>query len=53
MKGDSPESVEYNGMKNLIDVLMDRVGLRDGKNLLSVTGMMLLRIVDMEVFADP
>ena len=43
MKGDSPESVEYNGMKNLIDALKDHVGLRDGKNLLSVTGMMLFK----------
>ena len=53
MKGDSPESVEYNGMKNLIDALKDHVGLRDGKILLSVTGMMLLRIVDLEVFVEP
>ncbi|KAH9314728.1 hypothetical protein KI387_023355, partial [Taxus chinensis] len=33
IKGDSPEMVEYNGMKNLINAIRENVGLRDGKVL--------------------
>ncbi|GLT80131.1 hypothetical protein SLA2020_515860 [Shorea laevis] len=33
IKGDSPETVEYVGMKNLINVVKDSVGLRSGKLL--------------------
>lgn len=33
IKGDSPEMVEYVGMKNLINAVRDNVGLRDGKVL--------------------
>lgn len=50
MKGDPPERVEYIGMKNLVDVLKDHVGLRDGKILLNVAGMMLIALVDINVF---
>lgn len=32
--GDTPESVEYNGMQNLLDALGERLGRRAGRPLL-------------------
>ncbi|CAN1283528.1 Protein HIGH CHLOROPHYLL FLUORESCENCE PHENOTYPE 173, chloroplastic, partial [Linum perenne] len=38
IKGDSPEMVEYNGMKNLISAVKGTVGLRSGKLLFGCEG---------------
>lgn len=38
IKGDSPELVEYVGMKNLINAVKDGVGLENGKLLFGVGG---------------
>ncbi|XP_050368120.1 protein HIGH CHLOROPHYLL FLUORESCENCE PHENOTYPE 173, chloroplastic [Argentina anserina] len=38
IKGDSPEKVEYIGMKNLINALKQSVGLQDGKLLFGYEG---------------
>lgn len=38
IKGDSPELVEYVGMKNLINAVREKVGLRDGKILFGFQG---------------
>lgn len=38
IKGDSPELVEYIGMKNLINAVRDGVGLENGKLLFGVGG---------------
>ncbi|ONK54849.1 uncharacterized protein A4U43_UnF10570, partial [Asparagus officinalis] len=38
IKGDSPEKVEYIGMRNLINALQSRTGLRDGKLLFGLKG---------------
>lgn len=37
VKGDSPETVEYNGMKNLIESVREHLGVRDGKTLFNVS----------------
>ncbi|CAN1283527.1 hypothetical protein LINPERPRIM_LOCUS18378, partial [Linum perenne] len=39
IKGDSPEMVEYNGMKNLISAVKGTVGLRSGKLLFGCEGV--------------
>jgi len=38
IKGDSPELVEYIGMKNLINAVRDGVGLENGKLIFGVGG---------------
>ncbi|XP_068666737.1 protein HIGH CHLOROPHYLL FLUORESCENCE PHENOTYPE 173, chloroplastic [Aristolochia californica] len=38
IKGDSPEKVEYVGMRNLINAVKSSVGLRDGKLLFGFSG---------------
>lgn len=38
IKGDSPEMVEYTGMKNLINAVKENVGLRKGKLLFGYEG---------------
>ena len=38
IKGDSPELVEYVGMKNLINAVKDGVGLENGKLIFGVGG---------------
>lgn len=38
IKGDSPELVEYIGMKNLINAVKERVGLKEGKLLFGAEG---------------
>uniref|UniRef100_A0A0C9QM13 TSA: Wollemia nobilis Ref_Wollemi_Transcript_25367_2180 transcribed RNA sequence n=1 Tax=Wollemia nobilis TaxID=56998 RepID=A0A0C9QM13_9CONI len=38
IKGDSPEKVEYIGMKNLIEAVRENAGLRDGKILFGFQG---------------
>ncbi|CAN4105645.1 unnamed protein product [Withania somnifera] len=38
IKGDSPEMVEYNGMKNLINAIKENVDLRTGKLLFGYEG---------------
>ncbi|KAJ7537836.1 hypothetical protein O6H91_11G023700 [Diphasiastrum complanatum] len=35
IKGDTPETVEYYGLKNLIDAVKDHIGVREGRALLS------------------
>ncbi|MCO5568177.1 hypothetical protein L7F22_021873 [Adiantum nelumboides] len=37
VKGDSPETVEFQGMQNLLEVAKDYLGLREGKNLYSIS----------------
>lgn len=37
VKGDSPETVEFYGMQNLIEAVKDYVGLGDGKTIFSVS----------------
>lgn len=41
IKGDSPEMVEYIGMKNLITAVKDSVGLHKGKIIFGFEGMIL------------
>jgi hypothetical protein len=43
IKGDSPEMVEYIGMKNLINAVKGSVGLRKGKLLFGFEGTLLSR----------
>ena len=38
IKGDSPEKVEYSGLKNLINAVKESVGLRNGKLLFGFEG---------------
>ncbi|KAI5080813.1 hypothetical protein GOP47_0003996 [Adiantum capillus-veneris] len=37
VKGDSPEMVEFQGMQNLLEVVKEYLGLRDGKTLYSIS----------------
>lgn len=39
IKGDSPEMVEYIGMRNLINAVKKGVGLRNGKVLFGLEGV--------------
>lgn len=43
IKGDSPEKVEYIGMKNLINAVKGSVGLRNGKLLFGFEGTLFSR----------
>ena len=43
IKGDSPEMVEYIGMKNLINAVKGSVGLRNGKLLFGFEGTLFSR----------
>lgn len=43
IKGDSPEKVEYFGMKNLINAVKGSVGLRNGKLLFGFEGTLFSR----------
>lgn len=38
IKGDSPEMVEYIGLRNLIDAVKNGVGIRNGKMLFGLAG---------------
>lgn len=42
IKGDSPEKVEYIGMRNLIKAVKDNLGLRRGKLLFGFEGRFLV-----------
>lgn len=42
IKGDSPEMVEYIGMKNLIDAIKESVAQRDGKLVFGFDGMLYI-----------
>ncbi|KAG9448199.1 hypothetical protein H6P81_014327 [Aristolochia fimbriata] len=45
IKGDSPEKVEYIGMRNLINAVRSSVGLRDGKLLYGLEGNSFTQLV--------
>lgn len=42
IKGDSPEKVEYIGMRNLIKAVKDNLGLRRGKLLFGFEGRFIV-----------
>lgn len=46
IKGDSPELVEYVGMKNLIIAVKDGVGLENGKLIFGVGGKFEFKYLD-------
>lgn len=43
IKGDSPEMVEYIGMKNLINAVKESVGLRNGKLVFGFEGILFYK----------
>lgn len=42
IKGDSPEMVEYIGMKNLLNAVKGSVGLKNGKVIFGIEGILVL-----------
>lgn len=45
IKGDSPEMVELIGMKNLLNAVKGSVGLRNGKVIFGVEGMLIVMLI--------